>query len=120
MTGPVERVLVVGAGIAGLCVANALTNAGVSCLVLEARDRFGGRLHTVDRGRDTGSAVPRSGSVRLKGLPARVLVAEGGLPRPSVVDRHDAGKPTVPRFVSLYADTIAPWSRHLSSNTREA
>ena len=46
--GPVERVLVVGAGIAGLTVANALAHAGVDCVVLEARDRVGGRLHTVD------------------------------------------------------------------------
>ena len=48
MDGPVERVVVVGAGIAGLTVANALTHAGAECVVLEARDRIGGRLHTVD------------------------------------------------------------------------
>ena len=41
VAGPVGRVLVVGAGIAGLTVANALTHAGVECLVLEARDRIG-------------------------------------------------------------------------------
>ena len=40
----------VGAGIAGLTVANALTHAGLECLVLEARDRIGGRLHTADLG----------------------------------------------------------------------
>jgi polyamine oxidase len=50
VTGPVERVLVVGAGMSGLTVANALTQAGVECVVLEARDRIGGRLHTVDVG----------------------------------------------------------------------
>jgi monoamine oxidase len=48
LTGTVERVIVVGAGIAGLTVANALTHAGLDCTVLEARDRIGGRLHTVD------------------------------------------------------------------------
>lgn len=47
---PVGRVLVVGAGIAGLTVANALTHTGVEVVVLEARDRIGGRLHTVDLG----------------------------------------------------------------------
>ena len=48
VAGPVERVVVVGAGIAGLTVANALANAGVACVVVEARDRVGGRLHTID------------------------------------------------------------------------
>jgi polyamine oxidase len=56
---PVERVLVVGAGISGLTVANALTQAGVECVVLEARDRTGGRLHTVDVG---GCPVDMGGS----------------------------------------------------------
>jgi monoamine oxidase len=56
---PVERVIVVGAGIAGLTVANALTQAGIECVVLEARSRIGGRLHTVDLG---GSLVDLGGS----------------------------------------------------------
>ncbi|GAA3827060.1 NAD(P)/FAD-dependent oxidoreductase [Nocardioides panacisoli] len=50
LPGEVERVVVVGAGIAGLTVANALTSAGVDCVVVEARDRIGGRLHTVEVG----------------------------------------------------------------------
>ena len=48
LPGETERVIVVGAGIAGLTVANALTTAGVDCVVVEARDRIGGRLHTVE------------------------------------------------------------------------
>jgi len=49
LTGPVDRVAIVGAGIAGLTVANSLAHAGVDCVVLEARSRVGGRLlHTVD------------------------------------------------------------------------
>jgi len=46
--GPVGRVVVVGAGIAGLTVARALRQAGVEHVVLEARSRVGGRLHTAD------------------------------------------------------------------------
>jgi polyamine oxidase len=56
---PVGRVVVVGAGIAGLTAANALTHAGVEVVVLEARDRIGGRLLTVDLG---GSAVDLGGA----------------------------------------------------------
>ena len=59
VTGPVERVVVVGAGIAGLTVANALAKAGVACVVVEARDRVGGRLHTIDL---AGSPVDMGGS----------------------------------------------------------
>ena len=59
LTGPVERVVVIGAGISGLTIANALTHAGVQTVVLEARDRIGGRLHTVDL---AGSPVDLGGS----------------------------------------------------------
>src|SRR5947207_2415321 len=36
VAGPVERVVVIGAGIAGLTVANALTHGGIECVVVEA------------------------------------------------------------------------------------
>ena len=57
--GPVERVVVIGAGMAGLTAANALHHAGVPCVVLEARSRIGGRLHTADVG---GSPVDLGGA----------------------------------------------------------
>ncbi|HLW15809.1 MAG TPA: FAD-dependent oxidoreductase, partial [Actinomycetota bacterium] len=50
VAGKVERVIVIGAGFAGLAAANALTTAGVPCVVLEGRGRIGGRAHTVDVG----------------------------------------------------------------------
>ena len=40
------RVLVAGAGLAGLCAAYELTRAGIAVSVLEARDRSGGRVWT--------------------------------------------------------------------------
>jgi polyamine oxidase len=46
--GAVERVIVVGAGFAGLAAANALAHAGVEVVVLEARERLGGRVWTAD------------------------------------------------------------------------
>ncbi|MEM6928447.1 MAG: NAD(P)/FAD-dependent oxidoreductase [Myxococcota bacterium] len=45
-----EQVVIVGAGVAGLTVANLLGGAGVACVVLEARDRLGGRVWTRDVG----------------------------------------------------------------------
>jgi monoamine oxidase len=40
------RVIVVGAGIAGLAAASRLQSFGYSVMVLEGRDRVGGRIHT--------------------------------------------------------------------------
>src|SRR5436190_8808128 len=40
-------VAIIGAGAAGLGAANALKDSGLSFIVLEARDRVGGRAHTI-------------------------------------------------------------------------
>jgi len=48
--GPVGRVIVVGAGMAGLAAAQGLRAAGVDVVVLEARERVGGRTWTADLG----------------------------------------------------------------------
>jgi monoamine oxidase len=45
--GSADRVIVVGAGLAGLTAALDLVAAGWDVVVLEARDRVGGRVHTV-------------------------------------------------------------------------
>jgi len=41
-----QRVIVIGAGAAGLSAARQLQNKGFRVLVLEARDRIGGRVNT--------------------------------------------------------------------------
>ena len=59
IAGPVERVVVVGAGIARLATASRLRRAGIDAVVLEARDRIGGWPHTVDL---AGTPVDMGGS----------------------------------------------------------
>lgn len=56
---PVERVLVLGAGVSGLTAAHSLRRAGIDVLVLEGRDRIGGRTFTDSVGKarvDLGAA----------------------------------------------------------------
>lgn len=47
-------VVIVGAGMTGLCLAQHLLNASISVQILEARDRVGGRVYSVD-GLDLGA-----------------------------------------------------------------
>jgi monoamine oxidase len=51
----VRRVVVVGAGLAGLGAARALHDRGIQVVVLEGRDRIGGRVHTGEHGLDFGA-----------------------------------------------------------------
>ena len=73
-------VVIIGAGAAGLAAARELTRHGLRVVVLEARDRVGGRIHTI---RDTGSAIPIELGAEFVhgGAPiTRKLLREGGLP----------------------------------------
>ena len=54
MTDRVD-VIIVGAGVAGLAAATRLAKAGATTAVLEARDRIGGRIHTI---RDERAPIP--------------------------------------------------------------
>src|SRR5258707_3490221 len=44
-----KRVVVVGAGFGGVSCAYELKSAGYEVVVIEARDRLGGRVHTIDK-----------------------------------------------------------------------
>jgi monoamine oxidase/CRP-like cAMP-binding protein len=70
-----ETVIVVGAGLAGLTVADELDRRGFPVTVLEARDRVGGRCHTVD-GIDMGAHWIHG----TEGNPVTALARRFGLP----------------------------------------
>ena len=46
-------IIIIGAGLSGLLTAYRLKTAGIPFLVLEARDRIGGRIHTLNGKEDT-------------------------------------------------------------------
>ncbi|KAM0334456.1 hypothetical protein ACHAQA_001483 [Verticillium albo-atrum] len=53
LSKPKRKVIIVGAGVSGLQAAAVLLNHGVEVIVLEARDRIGGRILTNRDGADT-------------------------------------------------------------------
>jgi monoamine oxidase len=72
-------VVVIGAGVAGLAAARELRRAGRSVAVLEARDRAGGRIHTL---RLPGWPVPiEAGAEFVHGRPPTLLRLLGRAPR---------------------------------------
>jgi monoamine oxidase len=84
-------VVVLGAGIAGLAAAERLAAAGRRVVVLEARDRIGGRIHTVD---DPGLNLPvELGAEFVHGQPAELveLIRDTGLTLEAVSDDHQRG-----------------------------
>jgi len=68
MSEAVSDVIVVGAGVSGLAAARRLSAAGLRVTILEARDRIGGRIHTLRSG---DSPVPLElGAEFVHGTPA--------------------------------------------------
>ena len=71
---PPMRVLVVGAGLAGLCAAKELQSGGADVTVLEARDRVGGRVWSHEL--ENGSVVELGGEWIDSGQQSVRLLAE--------------------------------------------
>lgn len=97
---PVGRVLVIGAGPAGLAAARHLQRCGVEALVLEARDRVGGRVHTmkpqgfsagVDMGASIITGVATNAERGLRCDPSAILAKQVG------TELHEL-KPALPLF----------------------
>jgi monoamine oxidase len=79
MSGETVDVLVVGAGAAGLAAARDLGAAGLNVCVIEARDRIGGRIHTLH---DSSVEVPiELGAEFIHGQPSEIweIVHRAGL-----------------------------------------
>lgn len=74
-------VLVIGAGVAGLGAARALRSRGASVLVLEARNRIGGRVHTSHMMPDWPIDLGASWIHGARGNPLTALADEAGLKR---------------------------------------
>ena len=82
------EIIIVGAGVAGLAAADALTQAGVAVTVLEARARAGGRVHTINS--QAGNLVIELGAEFVHGAKNALwpILRNARLETTEVVDRH--------------------------------
>src|SRR5262245_31418004 len=82
------NVIVIGAGVAGLSAARALADGGLSVIILEARDRIGGRIFT--RHIPSFPVPVELGAEFIHGEPREILdvVDAAGLTAVEVPDSH--------------------------------
>lgn len=102
---PDADVIIIGAGAAGLAAAETLTRANRRVVILEARDRIGGRIHTLH---SSSLPVPiELGAEFIHGEPDEILglVSAHGLTTYQVGDEHDVFERGTLRPVGAF------WSR---------
>ncbi len=95
-----QRVVVVGAGMAGVAAARALVDSGVEATVLEARDRIGGRVFT-DSSLGPPLDLGASWIHGVRGNPITAIADAAGIERLPTDDenwivRDDAGRDVAP------------------------
>ena len=111
-------VAIIGAGAAGLGAANALKNSGLSVLVLEARDRVGGRAHTIMASPDVTFDVG-CGWLHSADQNSFVKIAEQLVSRSTDHCRPGASAPMARRFRRTTATTSsARWTRSTIAPSR--
>ena len=130
-----RRVLVIGAGFAGLAAARRLREAGIECVVMEARGRIGGRVHSISLGPvrvDEGAAWlqhfddnPLAAHARQLGLPLREtdfgqpLAAAVDGPVPDIDAAWEALRAGIDRSLPL-AEGVAHYLEERDEPTRRA
>lgn len=130
-----RRVIVVGAGFAGLAAARRLKEHGIDCVVLEARDRVGGRVHSVALGSvrvDEGAAWLQqfdenalAAHAQSLGLPMREtdfsqpLAAAADGPVPDIEAAWEALRRSIDRSLPL-VDGVAHYLASLSEAQQRA
>ena len=98
------RILVLGAGLSGLAAARVLRQAGADVVVVEARDRVGGRVHSE---LFVGAVIER-GAEFILGTHARVraLAAEHGLTLAERGDFYGARVPLPPSLTAMLRQVV--------------
>lgn len=130
-----RRVLVIGAGFAGLAAARQLRETGVGCRILEARDRVGGRVHSVSLGPvrvDEGAAWlqhfddnPLAAHAQRLGLPlqetdfGQPLAAAADGPVPNIEAAWQALRTNIDRRLPL-TEGVARYLQGCDEETRRA
>jgi len=106
----VGRVIVIGAGLSGLAAARQLQRFGLEVIVLEARNRVGGRVHTYRKGNFIGDLGPNSfngiigNPMMVLGKQTEVLVTELKQKIPIYENKVDKNGSSVCQQVDTYLE----------------